>query len=177
MAAEPAAITCGKRASGILLKYLLDCRNACVPPKRTREMAATVLIVDDSKPIRECVRDFLFYNVGVDSFEEAQNGREAVAKAQSTQPIVIVLDQNMPLMTGLEAAPALKLVAPGTHIILFTLFDFHPPVSPNDMVDATVSKLKGLDALAAQVRAFLAPAVEQRQSGYRDAATADALFV
>lgn len=175
MTGETAVITRGKRASGVLLKYLPDCRNACARLKKTREMA-TVLIVDDSKPIRECIRDFLFYNVGVDSFEEAQNGREAIAKAKSTQPVVIVLDQNMPLMTGLEAAPALKLVVPGTHIILFTLFDFLP-VSPNDIVDATVSKREGLDALAAQVRAFLAPAVEQRQSGHRDVATADALFV
>ena len=39
---------------------------------------------------------------------EAENGRDAIEKAQQLRPDLIVLDMSMPVMNGLDAARALK---------------------------------------------------------------------
>jgi YesN/AraC family two-component response regulator len=44
--------------------------------------------------------------------EEAENGREAIEKAERLKPDLIVLDLSMPVMTGLDAALVLKSVLP-----------------------------------------------------------------
>jgi DNA-binding NarL/FixJ family response regulator len=54
---------------------------------------------------------------------EAQNGRDAIDKAQESKPDLIVLDLSMPVMNGLEAAPLLRQMLPAVPIILFTLHD------------------------------------------------------
>ena len=54
---------------------------------------------------------------------EAEHGREAVEKAASLRPDLIVLDLSMPMMNGLEAAPLLIKILPNVWLILFTLFE------------------------------------------------------
>jgi DNA-binding NarL/FixJ family response regulator len=52
---------------------------------------------------------------------EAENGRDAVEKAENLKPDLIILDLAMPVMTGLDAAPLLRKVVPDARIILFTV--------------------------------------------------------
>ena len=58
------------------------------------------LIVDDSRVIRKVSRHI------VESFEfevsEAENGQDALAKCDAAMPDVILLDWNMPVMSGIE---------------------------------------------------------------------------
>lgn len=51
---------------------------------------------------------------------EAENGEEAIARAQQFNPDIIVLDFLMPVMNGLAAAKTLSQVLPRTPLILFT---------------------------------------------------------
>jgi two-component system, NarL family, nitrate/nitrite response regulator NarL len=37
------------------------------------------------------------------------------------RPDVVILDLSMPVMNGLDAARTIKAIAPGTHILMFTL--------------------------------------------------------
>jgi two-component system chemotaxis response regulator CheY len=58
------------------------------------------LIVDDSKVIRKVARhilETLDFNV-----DEAEDGREALARVDANMPDVILLDWNMPVMGGME---------------------------------------------------------------------------
>ena len=58
------------------------------------------LVVDDSKVIRKVARHILeTLDFAVD---EAEDGREALERCQTAMPDVILLDWNMPVMTGME---------------------------------------------------------------------------
>lgn len=65
-----------------------------------------VLIVDDDGPIREFLK-ILFEGRGHEVIS-AEDGKEGLAKAESEGPDLIVLDMNMPVMTGWDAARELK---------------------------------------------------------------------
>ena len=81
----------------------------------------TVLVVDDSAPIRRTLAG-AFLSDGFKTCVEARNGKEAVDVATQTEPDLIVLDLSMPVMNGLQAAPKLRKLFPKTPIILFTLY-------------------------------------------------------
>ena len=64
------------------------------------------LIVDDSKVIRKVARHILeTLNFSV---EEAEDGREALSRCDASMPDVILLDWNMPVMSGMEFLRALR---------------------------------------------------------------------
>lgn len=69
-------------------------------------MPAKILIVDDEPDIVE----FIQYNLEREGFdtETAYNGEEAIAKARSVRPDIIILDVMMPLMDGIEACRIIK---------------------------------------------------------------------
>jgi DNA-binding NarL/FixJ family response regulator len=79
----------------------------------------TVLIVDDHESIRRNLRLHL-ESSGFSVCGEAVNGFDAIEKAQSLNPELIILDLAMPEMNGLEAAAALKYIAPSVPLILLT---------------------------------------------------------
>ena len=65
----------------------------------------TCLVVDDSKVIRKVARhilETLDFRV-----EEAGDGREALTHCEATPPDVVLLDWNMPVMSGMEFLRAL----------------------------------------------------------------------
>ena len=79
----------------------------------------SVLIVDDSMAFRRFLRDIFedaqeFYIVG-----EAQNGIEALDMVLKTNPAVILLDLEMPLMDGMTALQHLMIHRP-TPTIMFS---------------------------------------------------------
>jgi CheY-like chemotaxis protein len=83
-------------------------------------MPRCILLVDDNLVIRRMLRT-TFETAGWEVCGEAENGREAIDKAQKVKPDLIVLDLSMPVMNGLEAAPVLRHMMPAVPIILFTL--------------------------------------------------------
>ena len=80
----------------------------------------SVLIVDDNPAVRTILCE-LFTNEG--DFEvcgEAENGREAIEKAELLQPALVVTDLSMPLMNGLEETRILKRLMPAVPVILYS---------------------------------------------------------
>ncbi len=66
----------------------------------------TCLIVDDSRVIRNVSRHILeALNFDV---SEAENGQEGLDCCRETMPDVVLLDWNMPVMTGIEFVKALR---------------------------------------------------------------------
>ena len=65
-----------------------------------------ILIVDDEEDIRELLR----YNLGKEGYqiETAENGNEAIEKANSFAPHLIILDIMMEGMDGIEVCEALR---------------------------------------------------------------------
>ena len=85
-------------------------------------MSMTILIADDEE--LEC--DAFEFLVSKTEFEftciKARNGREAVEKARESRPQIIVLDIQMPVMNGLEAAEEIRKFLPDAIIIFLTAF-------------------------------------------------------
>jgi DNA-binding NarL/FixJ family response regulator len=82
-----------------------------------------ILVVDDHEIVRRRLSSLLqsrpeFYVVA-----EASDGFQAVEKSKDLQPDVVVLDISMPGMSGLEAAPRIRRVAPATEILFVSQHD------------------------------------------------------
>jgi DNA-binding NarL/FixJ family response regulator len=66
-------------------------------------MALRLLIVDDSRVLRDAIRSFLASRSNIQIIAEAENGRRAVQLAKELRPDVILMDTRMPVMDGVEA--------------------------------------------------------------------------
>jgi two-component system, NarL family, invasion response regulator UvrY len=70
----------------------------------TPSVAISTLIVDDQEDIRLLLRVLINAEPGLELMGEAATGEEALARVDELHPEVIVLDQMMPGMTGVEVA-------------------------------------------------------------------------
>jgi CheY-like chemotaxis protein len=84
---------------------------------------ACILVVDDEADIRFVVRGMI-ERMDPDALtvHEASSGEEALERWQTLRPDVIVLDQRMPGLSGLETAERILAEQPGQRILLFTAF-------------------------------------------------------
>ena len=79
-----------------------------------------VLLVDDQSNIRFLQRLLLERDGRAIVVAEAADGREAIAAATREQPDAIVLDLDMPEVSGLEALPLLLEVSPDSVVIVLS---------------------------------------------------------
>jgi len=85
----------------------------------------TCLIVDDSRVIRKVSRHIV-ETLGM-SAEEAENGRTALDHCRASMPDVILLDWNMPVMSGIEFINALRASPEGSKPkVVFCTTEYDP---------------------------------------------------
>jgi DNA-binding NarL/FixJ family response regulator len=120
----------------------------------------SVLLVDDSEIMRQAVRPLFDSHPKFVVCGEAEHGLEAIEKAPSLRPDLIVIDMSMPVMNGLEAAPLLIKILPNVWLILLTTHDFPElyQLARSAGIHAVVSKSKAVTHLIAQAEALLAEA-------------------
>ena len=87
---------------------------------RHRDVTCRVAVVDDTPEIRYLLQMLLAVEPSCTVVGEAGNGAEAIELVDATQPEVIVLDLEMPVMDGWHALPHLRRVSPSSHIIVFS---------------------------------------------------------
>src|SRR5215470_11589765 len=68
-----------------------------------------VLIVDDVAAVREALRLLLSDEPGVDVVGEAVDGEDAVRQVDALRPDLVLMDLEMPRMSGLSAMRAIRL--------------------------------------------------------------------
>lgn len=83
-------------------------------------MKGKILIADDEPRIRKII-SLLLTQEGYE-VKAVTNGKEAVSETTLFQPDVILLDQQMPVMTGTEALEKIQAVRPHQVVILVTAF-------------------------------------------------------
>jgi two-component system, NarL family, response regulator NreC len=117
-----------------------------------------VLLVDDNAVVRSFVRQLFEFRPDFEISGEAENGRDAIEKAEKLNPDLIILDLIMPVMTGLDAAPLLKQLLPDTLIILFTQQEGSEVerLAHAAGIDAVVSKSQAAPELVLKARTLLA---------------------
>jgi DNA-binding NarL/FixJ family response regulator len=81
----------------------------------------TVLLVDDHTLVRRGFRRMLDDDQTLEVVGEASNGAEAVQLAVQLKPQVIVMDCQLPQMTGLEATRKILQDQPGTAILMLSM--------------------------------------------------------
>lgn len=79
-----------------------------------------VMIVDDAIVVRKALTDALSHVAELEVAGTASNGRLALAKLNTLRPDIILLDIEMPEMTGLEAIPEIRKILPRVPIIMFS---------------------------------------------------------
>jgi DNA-binding NarL/FixJ family response regulator len=128
-------------------------------------MSTTVLIVDDSPPIRRSLRAWFDQSAGWEVCGEAENGAVAVERVKALNPDIVILDLSMPVMNGLEAARRIASIAPKTAMVLFTMHASEHLVKDAQSagISDVVSKLDGPANLLASVESITQKSSDQKE--------------
>ena len=83
-----------------------------------------IMIVDDEAEVRQAIaRKIDWRAVGFEIVADAENGRDALEKAETLDLDVVLTDIKMPFMDGLELGAELSRRKPNLKLIVFSGFD------------------------------------------------------
>ena len=82
-------------------------------------MSGTVLVIDDDPLIRRLIVATL-QDVGGFTVREAEDGESGLAAAAELQPAVILVDYEMPGITGVETCRRLRAAGSGATLVMLT---------------------------------------------------------
>ena len=84
----------------------------------------SVILVDDEEEVREAIiRKVDWESIGFKVIDSAENGEEALEKAERLCPDVVMTDIQMPFMDGLTFCRKLKETLSNTKIVIFSGYD------------------------------------------------------
>ena len=86
----------------------------------TAQQHLKILVVDDHELVRAGMRRLLEENPQIQAISEASSGEEALQMASSDRFDLVLMDINLPGISGLEASDKLLLLAPESRIIMVT---------------------------------------------------------
>ena len=129
-----------------------------------------VVLADDHAVVRKGIREFLEKAGDIHVVAEAADGEEALALVAEHQPDVLVLDIQMPRLSGVEVTRRVAAQHPSVRILALTAYDDDPYVFALLKTGATgyILKTADSDELVRAVRAVavgrsaLAPEVAQK---------------
>jgi two-component system, NarL family, response regulator LiaR len=114
-----------------------------------------IMLVDDHAVVRSGLSAFLSVNADLELVGEAENGEQAVTRANLLKPDVILMDLMMPVVDGVAATQAIKKRDPGIQIIALTSFQEEELVQNAMKAGAIGYLMKNVSAreLAAAIKA------------------------
>ena len=121
-------------------------------------MAYKSLVVDDSPVIRSLIRFCIEQRTNWQVCGEAENGEVVVGKVAELNPDVVILDLQMPVMNGLDAAREIGRKAPNIPMLMLTMHYSEQLLRAAEAVGIkdVCSKLDGLpDRLIAAIQKIL----------------------
>ncbi|MDX6485376.1 MAG: hypothetical protein QOF43_529 [Gaiellaceae bacterium] len=104
-----------------------------------------VLIADDHPLFRQGLRAALDETPGIDVVAEAADGAESVRLAIELAPDVVLMDLQMPELSGVDATRRILDARPETHVLVLTMFDGDSSVFAAIRAGAKGFLLKGAD--------------------------------
>lgn len=114
----------------------------------------TVLTVDDSSFMRTWIKRLLSSNKMITTIE-ASSGLEAILTYRKAKPDLVILDYNMPQLTGLEVLKQIRKVDPEALVImcsaLGTSFNIEECLAAGAIDFVVKPEFEGLPDLVAKV--------------------------
>ena len=86
-------------------------------------MAIRILLADDHALLRQGIKRVLNFEDDLEVVGEAEDGQEALARTLMLKPDILLLDINMPGLTGLDVTKQLKQARSRVKIIALTIHD------------------------------------------------------
>jgi DNA-binding NarL/FixJ family response regulator len=123
--------------------------------QRNLDQRLRVLIADDHPVVRRQVRSILERHPRFEVCGEAQDGAKAIEEAQRLKPDVVVLNVEMPVLNGFDAAREIKMKLPESAIVILSLNADRHLVEEAKKIGARayVAKTKAGEALVKAVEA------------------------
>ena len=92
---------------------------AIIAPK----MSITVCIVEDDPGLRETIAGYIDGTAGFRCLGAFSSAEEALKSIPALAPAVVLMDINLPGMSGIECVRALKAAAPGIQAMMLTVYE------------------------------------------------------
>jgi two-component system, NarL family, response regulator EvgA len=138
---------------------------------------STILVVDDHPAFRMIMKMQLMQLLGVEDIIEADNGQTAVELARQHNPVLAILDLDIPRISGLDVIPRLKLAQPAIRVMVLSGHDpaTFAPRAMRSGVHGFVGKsqdmkeiMRGVEAVLAGYDCFPAEAmIEEQESSLK----------
>jgi len=114
-----------------------------------------ILLADDHLVVRMGLALMISRQPDMELVGEAENGEDAIRLARETNPDVIIMDLQMPVMDGATAAQKIRAENPAAHILILTTFGATADAARALDVGAlgAISKDSAQDRLLAAIRA------------------------
>ena len=90
---------------------------------KDQKMAISVSIVEDSRGTRESLSELLKRSPGLRCVGAYANGEQALRELPGQVPDVVLMDINLPGMSGIECVARLKEKAPKTQVLMLTTYE------------------------------------------------------
>jgi CheY-like chemotaxis protein len=120
-----------------------------------------VFVADDSEFVRGVIRKAVETQLNLKVCGEAGDGPEAIDKAKTLLPDVVILDLAMPTMNGLEVATTLRKHLPEAIIILVTVYEnalgraVGSTAAMKTGINAALSKHEGINKIVATIQELI----------------------
>ncbi|MGA2179886.1 MAG: response regulator transcription factor [Verrucomicrobiota bacterium] len=86
-------------------------------------MSVLVSIVEDDASVRKLLAEWIDQAPGFNCLSQHANAEAALAQLPIGKPTVVLMDINLPDLTGIECVRRLKPVMPETHFVMLTVYE------------------------------------------------------
>jgi DNA-binding NarL/FixJ family response regulator len=90
---------------------------------KSSAVAIRVSIVEDDAPVREILAGWVRRAHGLECVSDFGSAEKALVKLPTEKPAVVLMDINLPGMTGVECVRRLKPMIPETQFVMLTVYE------------------------------------------------------
>ncbi len=118
-----------------------------------------VVLVDADHRVRECLRDLINVDEGIEVVGTAGHASAAIELVEAARPHVVVVDPRLPeLEAGLALVAQLRETFPSVRVLVLGWSEALVGAAANSGADGTLDKTAHPDELVAQIVAMAAEA-------------------